>query len=479
MIKSDRIHIKIRESSAVREYLYVAGEKIRSEQLRGQVETEVLSHIESYVEESMRDGVPLEQAIANALLHLGDAKVIRAGLYEANKPFYLRKSFYGPLAAVVVVLVAFLGAVEFYSHDARVLLSSRVQKMSRSLDLMIQDQKYLESLRLFENDSTGADFGSFANHRLVWSTSLIKPAAAPLAIPQRTSDALMGLGADWVSAGDDLGIDLVDLSWMSDLHAYGYWDLYRSGPGAGFAYLSKGNPYAVPVPNYLPFEGLARVALLRGIRDNKLEEAVIQVEHLARLMYSNETLMGAVIAVSLLKDNLQAVSFGSSRGLFAGKKPLYSSEDLERFQKVLVARSSYFDFINSKDTLAAVFSINAAQKSSPGFCHALDEGIRAMTFYQSFFDANFFYESDREQSIAYIDTVIESSLQVCRIAPARFLWKQRGTHSDQDGDFVAALNGTFDPARNAILKLAAKVPYVRESVGYMLLAMARPVFSEY
>lgn len=38
---------------------------------------------------------------------------------------------------------------------------------------------------------------------------------------------------------------------------------------------------------------------------------------------------------------------------------------------------------------------------------------------------------------------------------------------------------SIDPLQNSILSIAAKVPYVRQAVGIMLMAMARPVFAGY
>jgi len=475
MIKLGLTLQKIKESFDVQNYLYIASEKIRSKELRDQIETEILSHIESHVEDQMKVGVTLEQAIADALVQLGDAKTIRSGIYEANKSFYFRKRFYMPVSAVCLIAVVFIGTLEFYSRNSRFLLDNRVDRLKESLNLVMRDQKHLEDLHLFENQLTGLDFGTFANQQIDWSSNDIKSSGVQLTFPQVTLDTLKGLGEDWVSAIEQIDIDSIDLSWMSSLHKYNYWDLYQTGPGASFATFSKGNPFSIPVPRYSHFKGFAGIALLKGIRENKLENAIAQVEHLARLLYSNETLEGGIIAISILRDNLRAATFGKSLGLLSGKPLQYSSEDLERFRKVLMARSDYFDFINSKDTLAAVFSLDSGQKTSPGYCHALDEGIRTMTLYHRFFNGSYPYESDHTRSIAYIDSVMENSVHTCRIAPARFFWKERANIPD----LSSALDVSFDPTRNIILKLAAKIPYLRKSVGHMLLATARPVFSEY
>src|SRR5690606_3446220 len=103
----------------------------------------------------------------------------------------------------------------------------------------------------------------------------------------------------------------------------------------------------------------------------------------------------------------------------------YTAADLVAFNRVMAARMNYLDFSTPQKVIATAFPSGIDHTRSPGFCQALDEGMRSMSVYHVFFNGNFPLESSYGDSIRYIDRMIEDSRGTCRLTVMRDYWQNR------------------------------------------------------
>ena len=133
-----------------------------------------------------------------------------------------------------------------------------------------------------------------------------------LGVPPATAAAIVGYGKDWAAHVDDAPLDGVDVAWMGELSAYGYWDL--EAPGSPTNITPWFYPEA-PMPDYLSLNTLHKARLLLGLKTGALGPAIAEGRALARLSASTEILVGELVAMVMLNNELHAIEAAKARGI--------------------------------------------------------------------------------------------------------------------------------------------------------------------
>ncbi len=121
-----------------------------------------------------------------------------------------------------------------------------------------------------------------------------EPSRRPRPIPDRFEP----MSEDFFMLAAEQSFDDVDTEWMASLPTYSHWDL-ESGPRGAqpkdpLITLNDG-------PELIRFVADGRVRLAQGLANNNVATASTEVRALARLLYSTETALGAMVAVNLLQ----------------------------------------------------------------------------------------------------------------------------------------------------------------------------------
>jgi hypothetical protein len=96
---------------------------------------------------------------------------------------------------------------------------------------------------------------------------------------------------------------------MRVLLEYDHWDLYKTGSFSDYseseAITWNGSNGEVPMPYLNNFKTVVLLRLIRGEKNGDSAQALKEVQHLARLLYSTETMQGATAAVDIyeMADN--------------------------------------------------------------------------------------------------------------------------------------------------------------------------------
>jgi hypothetical protein len=122
----------------------------------------------------------------------------------------------------------------------------------------------------------------------------IEPESAPPRVPER----LAPRADDFFLLAAEQSFDDVDTGWMASLPTYTHWDLEDGPrgalPDAPLITLTDG-------PKIIRFLDDGRVRLAQGLANGDVARASEEVRALARLLYSTEDVLGAMIAVKLLE----------------------------------------------------------------------------------------------------------------------------------------------------------------------------------
>jgi hypothetical protein len=124
-----------------------------------------------------------------------------------------------------------------------------------------------------------------------------------------------------------------DLSITKALLAYDHWE--TSTPGGRYAeYLATDEfPFlsSSPIPNLVDTQTLAKLRLAQGLTSpdgSDMLAALEETRHLARLVYSTETLVAAKIARAILSIEKRGYSVAVARGLIAAEDWVPADDDL-------------------------------------------------------------------------------------------------------------------------------------------------------
>ncbi|MBL8915857.1 MAG: hypothetical protein JNM17_34480 [Archangium sp.] len=167
----------------------------------------------------------------------------------------------------------------------------------------------------------------------------------------------------WRKMGPELYAGL-DFSWMKALLQFETWSLATASPLRDVAEMT--NFFEAPIPNYVTLQHWAKLRLLKGLHENDLANASLEVRHLAELIGTNGILVGDMIRIAL---------FGIERAFYEehgiATPPAMTQNDAMRRRHAAFAA---MDFL-----LPGVDGATRekAMKCIPNRCSALMEGMGA------------------------------------------------------------------------------------------------------
>lgn len=119
-----------------------------------------------------------------------------------------------------------------------------------------------------------------------------------------------------------------------DESAIGKYEQHLYRHTGKMTHLSWGEPF----PNLIALVDLAKFRLLHGLRTNDVLHAPTEVGHLARLVYSDETLINTVLAIGILRAERRAYVAAVERDqLDPADWVAVSEDDLNRMHRVAVS----------------------------------------------------------------------------------------------------------------------------------------------
>ena len=268
----------------------------------------------------------------------------------------------------------------------------------------------------------------------------------------------------------------LDVSILKQLQAYDHWAWEASDPFRSH-FETHPNELAVtsPIPNYIPFQWLAKVRLAQGYANGDLPAALAEVEHLAMLIESSHTLVGSMVAKAVLKAEQKAYDRAVSEGkIEADPKHRWTSEDLEALKHAAFAVSAVF-----VGGTSGLFATQLAQRPElPGVCAGIAEGVTMTAMTRDVIASPWPLEVDLSGPVTTLTQVLAAS--PCAIPHARSIWSrpelgQLWRSSTGDAELGDAKFGDAEfgePLAN--VDYLMQIPYVRQPLAARLQSTLLP-----
>ena len=219
-------------------------------------------------------------------------------------------------------------------------------------------------------------------------------------VPARLAEQLQALGSDWGKHVEELDFTGVDLTWMSQLAQFGFWDVEAAGSPLADAPWA---PVTEGMPNFIDAQHLGRGRLAQGLQSGSAVVAAAEVRELARLCLSSERLVGEMVGVALLSIERRAREEAVRRNQDVTGWTSISEEDQQALKRVLYVAPARF----------GLFPV-ALPGEAPGACTGLWEGLG-----QAYLVRGYLHDVLAERYAALTTTLAASP---CRLRRARLAW---------------------------------------------------------
>ncbi len=279
----------------------------------------------------------------------------------------------------------------------------------------------------------------------------------PRPVPDEVVNQLRALDGGWAdpAAAEQVDTAAVDTTWLSTLEGLASWNLETNSPleKARFSLFTEDQP------RFTELQTLAKIRLMKGLAQGDARPAAKEVRELARLCATTETLLGEMVAVSLLGIERVAHEAAVRRGQDVdGWQPVSEADQLALKRLFWVAPLPYGLFVD-----------DAFSELRPvvGVCAGLHEGLGLALYLRQ-------YQGDpmRERYEALAAALAASQ---CRLRRLRGAWA--GTlPSDQLEPHGSALCRALTEGQDEDCPMgyAAWLPYVKAYLGNTLVMLATP-----
>ncbi|MDP2317372.1 MAG: hypothetical protein Q8P41_31095 [Pseudomonadota bacterium] len=249
-----------------------------------------------------------------------------------------------------------------------------------------------------------------------------------------------------------------DLAFLAEWRRFDHWTYDGSDPyAAHYAAHPQDCPAAAPIPDFTPLVWFAKVRLAQGYHEGDLAPAMADVEHLAMLLASTDTLVGTLIGVALLGIEDAAVERALADGKVASVPPRPWTEDDRKALKAAIFAVSGV-FVSQPDpALAETLARRASEL--PGVCAGIFEGAMRGLILRDAVAHPWPGEVDYSGLATTLDRALADS--GCAIPLARAQWARP--------PLPAACTG--GEPRDAA-SIAFRLPYARSPVIAMLHGLA-------
>jgi len=179
-----------------------------------------------------------------------------------------------------------LGLLEF-----KRMLAQNAEAATRNVERFCELSRKLSKVKAFSPGAPRSrDASLYLSSRVDWEGGTI----GSLHLPKPLTERMAALA--WMSfkPADYAGLDF---AWLTELLEYDTWSMSKTGP---LRDLNITNFYEAPIPNFVSLQQWSKLRLAKGLNENDLPRASLEVQHLADLCGSTDILIGGMIRSAIL-----------------------------------------------------------------------------------------------------------------------------------------------------------------------------------
>ena len=286
--------------------------------------------------------------------------------------------------------------------DSRTVAAVRVEKQEQPEQALLEpkvleDAHVLTSRSFFVRTGTRADAGTLLNAIVPWG----KSSSAALSLRPAVVEALGG--SDWVVKSKDIDTSTYDFSWMKRLSAFDHWRFQADPRWAGDVPFSFMHASA---PSWFTLTRWAKLRLLDGSRYGELSAAQREVEDLARIMASTES--------------VDAIRSAANMSNYRVDQPEPQSVEDKRVDEYLSGQIRLHGMVAEPRALLR----RLANTGAPGYCAFMTEVLWRAFYYRP--QVTNTTATIRQTYDAYDALLADRSIR-CAWPRLREAWAERGT----------------------------------------------------
>lgn len=317
----------------------------------------------------------------------------------------------------------------------------------------LKDREILAQYELFFPSRGSKDAGPFLNDKIHWQIGEIAHRGS-LVLPEFIHKEM---NKDWVVKKPLFKKMGLDFGWMKELLKYDYWNPEENSPAypAGKKYQT----YSFPVPTYKDLITWAKLRYLHGKETGDTKNALKEVRHLMRLIFTNDYLVSSMVVVRMLRNENNFEEILTPKEI--GEWKFIPHDHVMRAKRYFYSLPTGVDIRLPDDLFQNMVTTNA------GLCPMLFEGMMNYLAMRDLLKDELAYGYNR------MDDAIKRSN--CRNTILHQMWNDPSwpAFNIQDED-AFALDGKEILGNKVTWEEVMKNPDLKAAIGYLLAGVAQP-----
>jgi|GEM_PF-3028917 len=284
-------------------------------------------------------------------------------------------------------------------------------------------------------NNAGKDAGDFLNPIVRWPLQcgspeyLEHPPAGPLRVSPQWQERIMAR-ID-IENFDKWDLKSLDLSWLRKLKEFDYWDLSHSNSQKTHYnrllvhHISAIEYFrAVPYPAFADLFQFGQLRLMQGLKQRKMKPALEDVRHLAKLLYSTESLNGMILSAAMLVAEEKAYRLAVERKILAKGDWTPVTGGLDLLDRGLISVTPQYGAYTPEEILVHTIE---NPKHTVGRCAAIQEGLPRVTRLVPLFSKKWPLERSMDDALGRLRKIALDPNNGCRLRYVREYWQTQDT----------------------------------------------------
>lgn len=315
----------------------------------------------------------------------------------------------------------------------------------------MEDRVILSRYELFYPSHGKSDAGPFLNPLVHWEIGDIHH-QGDLVLPEFIHKELKD---DWVTKKPLFKKMGMNFKWMKELQKFDHWNPEVGSPA--YPPEKKYETYAYPIPTYKDLMTWAKLRYLYAKEKGDVPDALREVRHLTRLIWTNDYLVSSLVVAALLKIENQFEEILTPKE--------YGDWKFIPVDHVMRAKRHFYSLPTVVDIRLPDELFHRMSKTNVGICPMLNEALMTYLGNRDFLGKELIYSFNR-----FNDLLKTAN---CRKSYVHKLWEDPNwvTHVTLDGMEILGKGITLGEAKQS--------ESLRATVGYMMANIATPYFFQY
>ncbi len=335
----------------------------------------------------------------------------------------------------------------------------------------LNDQKIVGENSFFVRSEHARDAGPFLNARIPWVEGNSAPDRNKGEFTKGLSDVESSFKSwkdMWLEHAGELNYSRFNLAWMGQLESFDYWEIEKNSPAADLFSKNPSIPgylYGHPLPDFISFERLAKIRLMKGVAEKQVLAALRETRQLAKMLYTTEHLPGLIVAHAILGLERRAYEYALQQHLLKQSEwEVLPESTCKRANRILLASATYFSLFTEPDILRTALT---NEHKNLGVCAGLREGMTIAIMARPLLEPHVPLERDFRVQYRSRDEVVTKASTLCRLTNIRALWGEKPSIAR----WIAQEDNVPENIQNEMggYKL---MPFVRKAIGMIVIQAA-------